>query len=174
MDANLCRPRVWIWPILALAAGAALATEGQASARAWANDVEWQVSPAKGASLPAIIQRKLFVIAPVHPATPQVSCENGFGAHDQVIPPYFGVHGLEVSYLVAGSNASSSNVGFRTIAAPRGNIELLYAADLDADGRLENLTSYAKILRALSMGLAAEADANVARVLLLAPMNRAG
>ena len=139
--------------------------------RTWGDDKEWVMSASK-APLPQFGYFKpLYVIAPIDPANPQVAGHDGLGAHDHVAPVPLGgqTAGLSVVFLVPGHNAGPMNIGTRYVCAPNGRIELLYAADLDGDGDLENLTSADKVDDAIDRGLAKAAELDFAFMTALVP-----
>src|SRR5687767_6758134 len=128
--------------LLLTCAYAAMSGTKHVNERAWGDDREWMLSPSK-AALPAYGYFKpLYVIAPIDPANPQAHGHDGFGGHDHVAPVRsIGQEtGLSVVFLVPGPKAGPSNIGTRLVCAPNGRVELVYAADLDRDGDLENLT----------------------------------
>lgn len=137
--------------------------------RTWGDDREWVMSASK-APLPQFGYFKpLYVIAPIDPANPQVEGHDGLGAHDHVAPIRFGTAGLSVVFLIPGPRAGPMNVGTRFVCAPNGRVELLYAADLDGDGDVENLTSADKVDEAIDRGLAKPAELDFAFMTALTP-----
>jgi hypothetical protein len=137
--------------------------------RTWGDDREWVLSASKE-SLPQFGYFKpLYVIAPIDPANPQAVGHDGLGGHDHVAPVRMGTAGLSVVFRIPGPKAGPMNVGTRFVCAPNGRIELLYAADLDRDGDLENLTSVDKVEEAIARGLATPAELDFAFMTALVP-----
>ncbi len=64
-----------------------------------------------------------------------------------------------------GPNATATNVLVRTVTPPTPPVELVYAADLNGDGKVqhpaEQLTSVEKIEQAEALGVVAEIDTGI-------------
>ena len=161
-----------ILALLILVPSVALASHGDAvTERVWGSGEEWEMifqHPIFDLPANEKAQRPFYIIAAIDADNPQSPGHDPIiGDHDHVVSVPPGNRGSfsavwRVWAVLPGPNADPGvNVALRNVSPPDPSLPLLYSADVDGDGNLEELTSAALVEAAIAQGLAVLADTEI-------------